>query len=92
MPRNIGFESEKPYCYDWICIGRECTRGQDCNFQHATFISMPEGDRNKLMKHMADTGCAMLNPALADNPRAVALVPEELKVKLFPSSPGASTE
>jgi hypothetical protein len=35
---------------------------------------MPEGDRKKLLKHIADTNCATLNPTLANNPRVVALI------------------
>jgi hypothetical protein len=53
---------------------------------------MAEDDRSKLLKHMADTNCATLNPALANNPRVVAMIPDDLKTKLFPSSSGASDE
>jgi hypothetical protein len=53
---------------------------------------MQEDDRSKLLKHMADTNCAALNPALANNTRVVAMIPDDLKTKLFLSSPGASNE
>jgi hypothetical protein len=53
---------------------------------------MVEDDRSKLLKHIADTNCPTFNPALANNPRVVALIPDDLKDKLFPSSPGAPNE
>jgi hypothetical protein len=91
MPKDLGLENKKSYCFDWICTGRECTH-EDCKFDHVTFTFMPKGDCKKLLKHIADTNCATLNPALAKNPRVVALIPDDLKTKLFPSSPGASNE
>lgn len=89
MPKDLGLT--KTYCFHWLCTGTECTR-EDCKFEHATFTSMAEDDRSKLLKHMADTNCATLNPALANNPRVVAMIPDDLKTKLFPSSSGASDE
>jgi hypothetical protein len=65
MLKDFGLENTKGYCFDWICTGRECQRGYQCKFDHVTFTSMLEGDRWKLLKHMADTKCATLNPALA---------------------------
>ena len=89
MPNSLGLS--KTYCFHWLCLGKECTR-EDCKFEHVTFTSMQEDDRSKLLKHMADTNCAALNPALANNTRVVAMIPDDLKTKLFLSSPGASNE
>ena len=91
LPRSLGLS--KQYCFHFFCQGKECTKGDDCTFDHSTFPKMPEADRKKIMEYLIETKAAKMNPALLNNPRnqdCFKNLTEEQKNSLFAS--GASNE
>ena len=80
---NIGLEER--HCFNFHMVGKECKQHR-CSNRHHPLSKMPEGDRKKLLEHIADTKIVFLNPKLKSNAKLMGMLTDEQKKVLFPQA------